>query len=132
MCNKNNDFACTMCGKTDNLDRWSLDRIREIMEEQHVCFKCANWLWQHELDQTDPSRAGRFAVIDGKHYVLAPHTDLNWPRGMAGAKFKIRFNDGREVVCDNLWHQGTVPERFRHLFPDNAEFVREKGFDYIG
>ena len=125
---KTNNDTCTLCGGKHDPENYLQDRIREIMEEKHLCFRCANWLWQHELDRTKTARLGNVAIINGKHYVLNPSNGGNWPSGFGGARFKIRFNDGREVVCNNLWHQGEIPEHLRHLFPDNAAFVKEDGF----
>ena len=116
--------TCKLCGKPSEPEHYDLDRIREIMEEQHVCFKCAFWLWQHECDQNDPKREGRFAVIGGRHYVLGD--GKGYFKGFGGAEHIIRFNDGHEVACSDLWHQGEIPAHLRHLFPDNAEFVRRR------
>ncbi len=47
-------------------------------------------------------------------------------RGFGGREFRIRFYDGRtDVVTRNLWHQGIIPEHYRALLPDNAEWVTE-------
>ena len=40
--------------------------------------------------------------------------------GMSGARFTIRFTDGRTVETNDLWHSGVIPDRFRDLFPVNA------------
>lgn len=125
---KHNDFTCTMCGKTDNLDKWCEGRTREIMEQKHLCFSCALWEEHIELDREE--RKDKFAVIDGHHFVLEPSAADPRFAGSCSATFKIRFNDGREVVCKNLWHQGRVPERFRDRLPDNAAFVKEEGFHW--
>lgn len=74
-------------------------------------------------DRADPTIV---AVIDGEHYVIAPEDENRsfWSaRGFGGRKFVIRFFDGREVTTTNLWHQGTIPPKFRDQMPDNAEFV---------
>ncbi len=124
MSKSSTNSSCTLCGKPVELDRYNLDEITAIMREKNLCFNCAFWHWQHNLDQNDPGRKGNFAVINGTHYVLDEHTDINWPKGFGGAEFKIRFNDGREVICDNLWSQGDIPEHLKNLFPDNAVFVK--------
>ena len=114
------NHTCTRCGQAYSNDYTG--EVANIMETQHVCFFCAFWIWQHRLDE----EGGRkFAIINGKHYVLAPHTDINWPVGFCRQKFTIRFFSGEEVVCDNLWHQGEIPEHFRDIMPDNAEFVED-------
>ena len=112
---------CKLCGEPSDPQKYD-SRIGEIMEEQNVCYNCAFWLWQHECDQRDPRRRGRFAVINGSHYVLGDGKGAF--QGHYGDSFTVRFNDGRVVVNNDLWHQGEIPEHLRHLFPDNAEFVK--------
>ena len=111
-------YICRVCGK-ESQNTYSGD-ISLIMKEFGCCFTCAFWIWQHRLDQ-EGNRV--WAIIDGKHYVLCPHTDANWPVGMGGQRFTILFNDGRVVECDNLWHQGQIPEHFRDVMQDNARFI---------
>lgn len=120
-------LRCNDCGKlSPDHTNYIQDRITEIMKEKQVCFRCATWLWHLELNA-----AGRnFAVIEGHHFVLDKHTDVAILQGSGGSLFKIRFNDGREVLCDNLWHQGEIPENFRDRFPDNAKFVKEEGLNW--
>jgi len=62
------------------------------------------------------------AIIDGSHYVLKPHAE-GYPSGLCGATNLIKFNDGHEVACDNLWFQGEIPDCWKDRMPDNAKFV---------
>lgn len=113
-----NKGFCKICNK--EYQNHYAGEIALIMEGRGVCFDCAFWIWQHSLDL----KGNRdFAIINGAHYVLCPHTDINWPVGSCGRKYRVRFFDGRVVDCDNLWHQGQIPEHFRDIMPDNAEFV---------
>src|SRR5205823_2378018 len=43
-------------------------------------------------------------------------------RGFGGTRFVIEMFDGTRFVTTNLWTQGEIPDRFRHLLPDNARF----------
>lgn len=71
-------------------------------------------------DQDNPARR---AVIDGKHYLIAPETTHPHDfRGHGGRTFIIEFFDGRTVTTTNLWSQGRIPPKWREKFPDNARF----------
>lgn len=76
--------------------------------------------WQQKLldDAREPDRV---AIIDGTHYYIDDEDDSRF-RGFDGAKFVIKFHDGREVTTTNLWCQGDIPDEFRDLFPNNADF----------
>ena len=62
-------------------------------------------------------------IVDGTHYHIGSETD-SVCRGHAGAAWKIKFNDGREVYTTNLWCQGEIdcPEA-RAILQDNAVFI---------
>lgn len=123
-------IICNICGREEDPERWIPETAQKI-KNLGICFECLHWRTQTTLDDTERGLHG-WAVINGMHYVLAPHTDVNWPRGMGGAKMKIRFFDGYETECDNLWCQGEVPEGYwRDLLPDNAEFITENKEDKI-
>ena len=116
---------CKICGAEEESEKW-IPQTKERVKKEHMCFSCLHWAEQHRLDLTERGEHG-WAVINGVHYVLCPHTDLNWPRGMGGAKMRIRFFDWYETICDNLWCQGEIPSgHWRDLIPDNAEFIQKR------
>ena len=109
--------TCTVCGDEDTLT--FSGKIGARMRERSECFQCAFWLMLAEQDKTEPENV---AIIGGCHYIIAPdRTDSRASlAGMGGARCRIVFDDGRDRITHNLWHQGSIPERFRELFPDNA------------
>jgi hypothetical protein len=86
------------------------------------CFKCAFWLKRaREADggtviTGDRGRLERFQFDPAKPVSSASKS----LRGMSGARFTIRFTDGRVVETNDLWLSGVIPDRFRDLFPVNA------------
>lgn len=108
---------CHICGNEEDVSHWS---NASDMREREMCFGCNFW---QDILEDDKNR--QFAVINGSHYVLGPHTDGCF-KGFGGRMFTIRFFDGHIEKCDNLWYQGVIPEGYwRERFPDNAEFIPE-------
>lgn len=138
---------CKVCGTTDkpNLRReyrdngshWYLDDDSVRRRSVGICASCDHWieLWQ--------SRGNDNIVrVDGQHYMYGNHlqdaritqdTTLemlakSMPKksglGMGGSPIIIRFNDGRVVITNDLWHQGQIPTQFKNVMHDNAEMVR--------
>lgn len=108
---------CSICGAPDNANY----NIRKEMLEQKLCFTCH--FWQDKIRWRSEGNP-KAAVINGQHNMIEPDEsgDRRWS-GCGGREFKIKFNDGRQVVTHNLWHQGSIPERFRNVLTDNAVFV---------
>jgi hypothetical protein len=63
---------------------------------------------------------GDAVVCDGKCYSIGHEGGSRTWRGYGGARWLIRFADGRELCTSNLWHNGTVPTTHRRALPDNA------------
>ena len=63
-------------------------------------------------------------VINGEHYRIGTATKPSRSNGMGGDFHRIKTFTGQVIDTVDLWHQGTVPEEFRSLLPDNAKFVR--------
>ena len=82
------------------------------------CFDCSFWLKKITMPEEDEKRR---VIIAGQHYMIG--TDSSRPKGFAGRRFAIHFNDGRTVETFNLWYQGEIPEQFRAWLPDNARFI---------
>ena len=118
-------IICKYCGAEENSERWIPD-VKKAIEKNELCHSCYHWNEQMELDKTKRGEHG-YAIVNGTHYVLCPHTDAEVFRGFGGRKFNIKFNDGYETMCDNLWCQGEIPEgHWREQMPDNAIFINNK------
>lgn len=80
-----------------------------------LCFGCNHWtkLLRH---------AATSVRVNGHHYQMGVESAHPRDKGHAGARFVIRFHDGRTAITTNLWHQGEVPAHFAERLPDNAVF----------
>lgn len=121
---KSTIITCKICGKQEDVSHFYDDYAAEL-ENHQMCHTCNHWRQQHELDLTVRGEH-RYAIIEGTHCILGPDTD-DYFKGFGGHKFRIRFNDGYETTCSNLWCQGDIPEgHWRDIMPDNAQFVTER------
>lgn len=114
-------FACSICHGCAKANYLGTTGSR--LAEKRICFTCDHWLQLIEKDAHEYRR--RHVIVDGRHYVMGDNTTEphRWS-GFGGDTFVIEFFDGRKVVSNNLWHQGTIPERWREQLADNAKFVR--------
>ena len=114
--------VCKICGKLEN-NEWVEECAKEL-EAHQMCFECNHWREQHELDITVRGDH-KYAVVNGEHYVLAPHTN-SYFKGFGGKKFTFKFNDGATVQCDNVLYQGDVKRahpHWREVLQDNAKIM---------
>ena len=105
---------CVECGEVINAE--FMEPVRTNILNRQLCFNCLFWT-EYVETKSDHSHL----VVNNNHYVIGPAT--GYQGGFGGAKFNIKFNDGREVTTTNLWMQGDIPERFRDRLPNNAVFV---------
>lgn len=110
-------YRCIKCGIPVNADEY---RCSEEMTRRHMCFTCNFWTDHIQRDHNEDKDV--FVVANGKHYIIDESPNPCF-KGHCGAKWIIRFNDGRVVKTDNLWFQGYIPELFRDELPDNAVLV---------
>ena len=69
-----------------------------------------------------------YIIIDGHLYL--DDGNVKNPRdtrmlGHSGRVFHIRMYDSREIETNNLWYIGEIPESYRNVLANNAEFVKE-------
>jgi hypothetical protein len=83
--------------------------------------------WAQNGDRVLPDAWGcekggqRVIRCQGHHFVLYEYHQTGM-RGFDGRTFRFRMLDTGEVIeHDNVWYQGTIPERYREQLPDNAE-----------
>lgn len=105
-----------------------VDERERHMREHRLCFGCSFWIEKME------DRRPEVFYADGCRYTILPDPPKGFRGfvGHGGAEFRIRFNDGREVVSRNLWTQGVVPKHFRERMPDTAIFLRREHGNYHG
>lgn len=104
---------CKCCGKTTELSGYAPE-TRNFLNSINMCYACGGW--SHLVAMKDQPTSVRYK---GMYYTIGPE-DAKGFRGFGGQKYIIHFNDGRIVTTTNLWSQGSIPERFRELLPDNA------------
>lgn len=115
---------CKVCSKIEGL-HW-YDRTNETLKKTNLCFSCNFWYEKTAL-KDDPSSVR----IDGDYYWIGEIPDkislkkFKANYGYYGREFKILFNDGREVVTNNLWHNGKIDPNWKKQLPDNATFAKE-------
>lgn len=116
MVNKYNR-QCVMCGLKFNFDKF-WDRGNNWHPDNNLCRTCQFWFEKFKMvDNPEVVRINR------EHYIIgSKDSDV---KGMAGSSYKIKFNDGRVVATDNLWHQGHIPIAWQKYLKDNAKFIKE-------
>jgi hypothetical protein len=101
---------CSMCGFVNAGDGNSSCGI--------LCQTCDYWMEQKNLQQPQAF------VIEGEHY--RPGAG-----GFGGHVFKV-LKEGGSIWTGQLWHQGLIPDHMRHLFPDNASFIKDEPISIRG
>ena len=108
-------YKCKECGK----------RIKVVEDQMglftsRLCFRCN--FWHKYVTWEDTST--RIAVRRNRHHYIAEmDTTVRGPRGYGGALFVIEMNNGRVILCDNVWCQGYIPDTFKERLPDNGRFL---------
>ena len=111
--------TCHICNK-DDVAYYNSKIITRMVNEK-LCFSCLFWVKIKEQDAV----TNNWAVINSEHIIILPDEPESQRQysGCGGSEFTILFNDGRKIVTHNLWHQGTIPEHFKYIFPNNAKYV---------
>jgi hypothetical protein len=92
-----------------------------MRENDGRCFTC--WFWNRRYE-AHLARPDESFIVDGTAYMACPDEPGNGFKGFGGAEFRIKPNDGREVIISrNVWCQGDVAKNFRDVLPDNAVFL---------
>jgi len=62
-------------------------------------------------------------VVNKIAFFVDDEKQIGTYRGYDGRRFKIRFKDGTEKETTNLWYNGEVPDEYKDVLVDNAEFI---------
>lgn len=122
-------MKCKYCGREDSPKSYMNCAITQVMENEKCCFNCAFWIDLLERNSNNPN----WVIINGSSYTFNPTIETgtnSFTRGFAGSKMYCRkLETGEVLASNNVFHQGTVPEHFKSMFPDTAEFITEKEYE---
>ena len=110
---------CELCGKEMSKPHYSKGDFENVCSD---CFKDKFWMIKIKNYKKSPEN---FAIIDHTMYFIGNENENSVFHGFGGRKFRIRFNNGREITTTNLWHNGDIPEKYQPDLKDNAVFIRE-------
>jgi hypothetical protein len=109
-------YTCKNCGKRVKTSGWADDLFNE-----RLCFDCHFWLPKTYMEDSFSERMPLRA--NGVHYTALMDNSAKGFKGFGGCMFVFEFFDGRVLSCNNVWHQGTIPAKWREKLPDNGRFL---------
>lgn len=75
----------------------------------------------------------RWVRIEGKSFIFTGIDDVSpkgWNKcGNLDTEGYVKLKNGNAIHSNNIWFQGEIPEEFKELMPDNAEWISKKEFD---
>lgn len=112
------------------------DDLIKLLKDEMVGTKDSDTLsdsafWQDLYNKmnNDP----RWVRINGKSFIFTGIDDVSpkgWNKcGNLDTEGYAKLKNGNAIHSNNIWFQGEVPEEFKKLMPDNAEWISKKGFD---
>jgi hypothetical protein len=121
--------GCSYCGSINHLNHEDYipgSDLRLLMEENHICFKCAFW---KEKVQDYPKNNP--IIIKGVHH-MGILTEFDEDKLFPAGWYTIRKLDSGEIYkTPRLTYQGEIPEHFKTQLPDNAEFIKNTHSVYV-
>ena len=114
-------IICQHCGLDAKTTYNEEVKARLIINKR--CFNCDFWVRMVEQNQ-EPENILRWIVTSSwRHHRIGSGTsNIAKHRGSYGRTYTIEWLDTtrRQTVTNDLWSQGQIPERWRHLFEVNA------------
>lgn len=109
---------CVICGKEIEKSKY-YDTILCSSE----CFSTNYW------NEYAKDMGYRNVIIDGKAYYINSFYSENDDRksswkGFSGRKFTIKKHSGEIVITEDLIFNGDIPDNFKEIIKDNAEFIK--------
>lgn len=85
--------VCNQCHKDYDVEEFNPCEIRSLMEEEHLCFKCAFWKWQLKLDKGVRPKENVIPLVSQEYYktVVRPNKQSHYcltlgPNNLIGRK----------------------------------------------
>ena len=111
---------CVICNKEIEKSKY-VNAVLCSSDCWHIDF------WNEQVSNKDDTKIVR---IDGVQYRVGNKNQDSF-RGYGGREFRIKLSNGEIIETTNLWHNGDIPEEFKELLPNNAEFQEVVHVDRI-
>lgn len=116
------ESGCVHCGEMVKTNNWS-DEFKKALIDNNICTSCHFWNEKYE-NVNNPNQI----VVKGVCYYMGPNKNYTGRDksllGFGGHEWKIKKLNSDEIIqCNNLWHNGEIPELWRSKIPNNAEFI---------
>lgn len=110
-------MICCICGKEFEKSRYSKPFDYVCSSE---CFGEKLWRMREE----EYLNGSPYIIINGNLYNDGGYkkNEKSCYLGHSGRVFKIKMNNGTEILTNNLWDGGKIPENHREFLCDNAVF----------
>lgn len=135
-------LKCKICHKEYDLEDFD-PRYEPVtrMIEKGICFSCAHWDNNYDMDHSDERLGRGIPVVVSKlygptaqvnpraHWFLPFYTigrNMNCtvhPLDRFQPTYRVLFMDGRLYTVNNLWHQGEIPPAWYDKFEVNAKLI---------
>lgn len=116
-------IICSNCGASERYNLYgSQSTVARMMRLKSLCFDCAYWQDYYEHPQQDTY------IISGKLYTFYPIETIirhKQKRKKRGLVFARNMQTGKIVYASRYQYIASVPENFKHLFPDQFRFISE-------
>lgn len=135
-------LECKICHGEYSLEDFDLEHEPVTrMVKKGICFTCALWDHNLDMDHSDELLSRGIPVTVSKfyspttlanprnHWFLPFHTiegNINCmihPLKLSQPIYKVLLNDGRLYTVNNLWHQGEIPPVWYDKFEVNAKLI---------
>lgn len=139
---------CGICGREYDLEDLDLNLdLPKRMIEKKICFSCAHWDRNHELDLSSRKIEGvpvilnkfnemtvnfnprdhwfiPFRVCHGENCSIHPLDTLQ-------PTYRVLMFEGRLYTVNNMWHQGEIPTVWFDKFKVNAMLLDNERARYL-
>lgn len=116
------DISDQKCSCCDAYYKTSyIEPTKSEMLKNNMCFTCNLW--------SKRGISSRNIIVGNVYYTISPDLPQSYTgfRGFGGSKFIFQIHKtGEYVVSSNVWHGGHIPDRFKHLYPENARQLTYK------
>lgn len=120
---------CSSCNNEYNLEEFDLSlRIPKLMESKGLCFSCAFWEYNLELDQSRKERLDYDipVILGNDQHACIPKDRLEIkPLNCIQPTYRILTDDNKLYTTNTVFFQGVIPPKYVKEFTKFIHFANQ-------